>query len=600
MKHLFKGIGLGLSLYLVQKLCCICMQSLSESAVLLPAAIVFCIITTAFLVSDTVPNLLLCGFSGLVVMFAAEIGLFSVFFSDIVLGSDNWLPTYIGGFYGSMAALVLALLMTVKHIHPCQSLKRSVEFMPTEISKNLKIKLLIYTLLSICTFAYFIMPQNAGISVPLFTLLQLVCFCFLVPDKKRLWFFAPLFALSVNAFISANSIWRIANLIISILLYACMFTSFSFKADVLTMLSECFARIISPLKYVKLPFVWALELSNGKTQLFKRIAIAVAIALPCALILLAVLSSADMVFSLQTESFFTSLTNGFQSRTLLDIACGILAGLFLFGVLYCAQSEAHIVEVGEIKQRKGDLIIINILLCMMLFVYTLFVIVQFKYLFAGATLPEGLNYTTYARKGFFELLALTGVNLAAILTIVHLTQAQSGKWATLTKILCHYLCAVTVVLLVSSFYRMYLYTAADGLTRLRLYVLGFLVFEAIGLIFTFIYIAKPKLNIVLVYLTIALSYYCMLNVVPTDNLIAREQVDRYLSGARPSVDYVFTLSADAAPAIERLHNGTSDARVQIRCKMFLQETTETDTSPKWQSWNLSKTYAEAVLSDMQQ
>ena len=83
MKHLFKGIGLGLSLYLVQKLCCICMQSLSESAVLLPAAIVFCIITTAFLVSDTVPNLLLCGFSGLVVMFAAEIGLFSVFFSDI-------------------------------------------------------------------------------------------------------------------------------------------------------------------------------------------------------------------------------------------------------------------------------------------------------------------------------------------------------------------------------------------------------------------------------------------------------------------------------------------------------------------------------------
>ncbi len=598
MKHLFKGIGLGLSLYLVQKLCCVCMQSLTETAVIFSAAIVFFLITTAFLVSDTIPNLLLCGFCGLAVMFATEIGLLAYIFTDIVLDS-HWLSIYVGGFFGSMAALVLAIILTLKHVRLFHLPERRIQFMPTEISKSLKIKLLIYAVLSACTFSYFIMPQYAGISVPIFTLVQLVCLWFLVPDRKRLWLFVPLFVLSLNAFISANPIWRTANLIISILLYACMFTDFSFKADALTMLSDCFVRLISPLKYVKLPFAWTLELSHGKTQIVKRVAIALAIALPCAVILLAVLASADMVFSMQTEGFFTALFANFKARTLVILICGVLAGLYLFGIAYCAQSETHIVEIGEVKKRKGDLLIINILLCVMLFVYTLFVIVQFKYLFAGGALPYGLDYTSYARKGFFELLALTGVNLAVILAVVHLTQLQTGKWVLFTKGLCHYLCAVTVVLLISSFYRMYLYTAADGLTRLRLYVLGFLIFEAIGLLLTFVYIAKPKLNIVLVYLSVALTYYCVLNIVPTDNLIAREQVDRYLSGERQSVGYVFTLSADAAPAIAHLHENASDGVVRERCIMFLQKKTNLPIPQRWQRWNLSMDYAEGVLDGMQ-
>lgn len=147
MKYLFKGIGLGLSLYLVQKLCCVRMQSLTEDAVIFPAAIVFCIITTAFLVSDTLRDLLLCGFCGLFVMFATEIGLLPHYFSNYTLGI-NWFQIYVGGFLGSMVALALAIFLTVKHIHPFQFLKGRVQLMPTEISKSLKIKLLVYALLS--------------------------------------------------------------------------------------------------------------------------------------------------------------------------------------------------------------------------------------------------------------------------------------------------------------------------------------------------------------------------------------------------------------------------------------------------------------------
>ena len=44
-------------------------------------------------------------------------------------------------------------------------------------------------------------------------------------------------------------------------------------------------------------------------------------------------------------------------------------------------------------------------------VYMVFVAVQFKYFFSG-TLDSGLTYAEYARKGFFELLFVTIINLS--------------------------------------------------------------------------------------------------------------------------------------------------------------------------------------------
>ena len=50
------------------------------------------------------------------------------------------------------------------------------------------------------------------------------------------------------------------------------------------------------------------------------------------------------------------------------------------------------------------------------FVYILFVSVQFAYLFSGdGEMPFGLNHAEYARKGFFELLAVTMINLSIFL-----------------------------------------------------------------------------------------------------------------------------------------------------------------------------------------
>ena len=58
-----------------------------------------------------------------------------------------------------------------------------------------------------------------------------------------------------------------------------------------------------------------------------------------------------------------------------------------------------------------------VVLLMTLLVYALFCVVQFRFLFAGLfmngsiALPDGLTYSDYARNGFFQLLAVTAINL---------------------------------------------------------------------------------------------------------------------------------------------------------------------------------------------
>lgn len=578
VKYLLKGIGLGLTLNAANRICEFFMQNLNSESVVPISAIIFGIIITAFLVSDNVAGLFLCGFAGLFTMFMSEIFIFSQFF--YIFDFD----IYVGGLYGSLPAIILALILTVKHF-------KFSDFIASEgdgiqMDKSLKLRLIIYGIISAISFSYLVLPEDAGVSVPVFTVLQFTMLWFIAPSKKRLIFLVPVFIMSLNSFISANDIWRVSNFIISILLYSCMFTDISFRGDSLKFISNTIINAVYSFSRFAIPFKWAKERSSGKIDIIKRICLALVITVPCVIVLIIVLSNADMVFSVKTENFLEQLLEIISINTMFKVIFGIVLGLFLFGLMYNANSSVCKLK-HEPNERKGDIIVINVLLSAILVIYTIFVIIQFKYLFAGSTLPQGLNYTQYARKGFFELLSLTGVNIGLILTVIKLTKAHNGKWLAVCKILCHYLCLVTIVLLISSFYRMFLYTNDDGLTRLRFFVMGFLVFEAIGLIITFVYIAKPKFNIVLVYTILALTYYTMLNIVPADNIIAKNQIDKYIKGERKDIEYVYTLSADAVPAMKELYKKTKEEEVKKQIENFIETKTSSNIPERWQRYNFS-------------
>ncbi|MBQ8540683.1 MAG: DUF4173 domain-containing protein [Clostridia bacterium] len=585
MKTLLKGIIYATSLVMVNRL----ILSFNMQQVAFWAFVIFFLVGAGYLAtSRSLGRMFGCGFTALFALVPIDliIGLEESFYPS------DWFEVYMYGFFGTMVAVLASYMLietgvSEKLLNKMQ--EKGGKMQENEIfSKSLKFKMLIYAALTALSFACLVLADGAGVSVFVFIALQAVMLSFVVTEKKKLLWLIPMGVLCLNSFLSANTIWRVPNFIVCVVLFGLMFTPLNIKNVTLGFFVDIAERVCAPLIDLTTPVSWFFEITEGKKGYVKRGAIAAAISLACVIVLCAVLSSADMVFLHGVEDFTDYFSGIFTAKTLWKIALGILAGLYLFGVVY----NSYFTYDKDDKEFKikGDLLIIACVMLSVLAVYTIFVVIQFKYLFAGGTLPYGLNVTEYARKGFFELLGLTGVNLAAILIVTKLTEHIKGKRAVFVKAINMYLCAVTVVLLASSFYRMQIYNETDGLTRLRFLVFGFLAFELIGLLATFFYIAKPKFNIVMVYGALALCYYMVLNVVPMDAIVAKNQVDRYLSGQRNETIYVRTLSIDAAEEIARIYHESADPiAIQNAEKWIEEKQAEAKRLDNgWRSFNLSR------------
>lgn len=464
---------------------------------------------------------------------------------------------------------------------------------------NEKRKLLLYLLVSAVSFVYLVSNPGAGVSVVVFMVIQAGGLYYLLPKKKYLLGLAPVFVLAFNGLLSANPMWRIPNLFVGFALYGLMTMwatyGISLKSPAGPVVAKFLETTVGAFLQAGVPFKWGAEAKSEGLRVLRRVFIGVGLSVPALLFITVMLSRADMIFSQAMSGFFSGVFAAFNFRNIGRLWLGIITGLYLFGIAYGILAgkggKEAAAEKPLGKAPLGDCMIINIVLCAVLAMYTLFVGIQFRYLFAPpSNLPYGLNFVTYARRGFFELLLLTFVNIVFILVAVWLTKSQNSGGAKLAKGLCMYLCGITVVLLASSFYRMWLYSGDDGLTRMRLLVFGFLLFELIGLVFTFFYIWKPKFNIVLVYCFVALTYYLLLNMVPIDRVIAREQVNRYFATGQGGVAYVVSLSSDAAPEIARLLR-SDNAETRRMAHGYFDRITPTRD---WRQWNISRSMAKRL------
>jgi hypothetical protein len=154
----------------------------------------------------------------------------------------------------------------------------------------------------------------------------------------------------------------------------------------------------------------------------------------------------------------------------------ILGTILCYSLLYGAtkENDASVKEKAKASSTIG--ITVSTLL---LLLYILFCSIQILYLFAGGlfSLPDELTYAEYARRGFFELLAVTCFNI--ILILICVTVFEESR---LLKTLLTGITASTYIMIASATYRMLLYISAYHLTFLRLFVLLFLLIDALLLL----------------------------------------------------------------------------------------------------------------------
>ncbi len=499
------------------------------------------------------------------------------------------------------------------------------------LDSTIKQRLMIYAILSGISYAYLILVPFLGLGMSVFAIIQLALVLYLingraeVKNKKAILVFIPVFILTLCSFVRDNNIFHTANFAVIFLLYSTMILLFMNDLGLenrgILFINKIICTVFKPLLYFNVPFKWSInsKKSTPNRILLRKILIGIAVSIPCLIIITFLLMNADLVFESKIDLMLNSVENLLGPEAILKTTIGTLAGFYLFGLFFIIfkKKKENSLEVSnsaikdgnnldiftikkDISKPQGDVVIISVMLISILAIYTMFAIIQFKYLFAGASLPADLSYAQYARRGFFELLFLSFINIGLILTIIYLVRnnSNSSNSSKLIKILMLYLCAITIMLLVSSFYRMALYNNEYGFTELRILVVIFLIFEAIGLLVTFYYIIKPKFNILAFYSVVCLIFYLTVNVINLDYIIAKENIDMHYEGKDLDVHYLYRLSADAAPQMKRLLDD-NDIFIQRMAQDYFEKIDYQATYTKdWRSFNLSRDKALKIINEL--
>ena len=144
---------------------------------------------------------------------------------------------------------------------------------------------------------------------------------------------------------------------------------------------------------------------------------------------------------------------------------------------------------------------------------------------------------------------------------------------------------------------MTLYAGAYGLSFKRCLTYWGMAMMALFLLLADWKLCRPAFSFCRWAALAALAGWLMLNCLPVDALVARNQVDRYLDGASQtlSVEYLTSLSYAVMPQLERLagQKVLTDYGVRVSMDAVLAEQRAEAAAEcaDWRSWNLSAALA---------
>lgn len=334
------------------------------------------------------------------------------------------------------------------------------------------------------------------------------------------------------------------------------------------------------------------------------------IAAPLVILFVALFSSADAVFARITGDLLDWNVNlgSLPSRLVLaTLVAWVAAGLFAFVATQEEREPSLAADAGRSgRPRLGSaeaatvLIVLDVL-------FLAFVVLQATYLFGGRDTLEagGLTYAEYARRGFFELLAvafLIGGLILALEGFVH-HRTRTYVWAAAGLVV------LTIVVLASAFLRLRLYQDAYGWTELRFYVLAAIAWLAIGALIAVGALVRDRTRwLPHAMLVLSFAFGLAFNVIGPVRFITEQNLQRAIHpelvapGGEAGLDvyYLASLGDDAFSVLaENLCSlplsQTEISALEGRANRLSSE----DAGKAWQAWNLSRERArEAPMSQV--
>lgn len=275
---------------------------------------------------------------------------------------------------------------------------------------------------------------------------------------------------------------------------------------------------------------------------------------------------------------------------------GFFISFFLFGLLYQAiyRKQAALPQSTVNSNFLPGSVALGAVLPL-LCIYLLFFFSQLTYFVSAfhGVLPVEFTYAEYARSGFFELCAVSGLN-AGFLTLLFLVIKKEDRNRLPCRISLSLLSISSVVLILISLQKMRMYIGIYSLTPLRVYTSWFMLFLVIAFGAATVKTWLQKLNILKILVISLISMFLILCYADTDRLVATYNANQYETGTTATLD---------AETMDKLGASATPVLIQAQ-KIHYNETTQRElehryatASQDFRDWNFSAWRAEVKLRE---
>ncbi len=283
----------------------------------------------------------------------------------------------------------------------------------------------------------------------------------------------------------------------------------------------------------------------------------VLITIPLVLIFGLLLASADTIFSELLGSAFDWLKfdifDNFIPHTLIILLLTWLGAAALWHALTKSEKPLAIQPDKPLFKPFLGMTETSIALISLNVLFAFFLVVQFRYFFAGSANVsiDGFTYAEYARRGFFELVAVALIASVLYFSLASFTKRDTQAKKRAFSVMAGLLLAQVGVMLISAFQRLRLYEQAYGFTSSRLAAHVFMVFVGLLLLALIIMELTNSFRRLGLALVLGVLAFALVMVgLNEDALIAQQNLERAVQGEKLDAAYlVHGLSNDAVPTL---------------------------------------------------
>ncbi len=454
-------------------------------------------------------------------------------------------------------------------------------------------------------FDYAFNGQTFGVSTPLFFCLVAAVLFTTLPDvRSRVLIVAAgvlsIFpALRASAALGSLDVLGVAGLLgLAVALDGAEVVRASTRALVLAALRLVHSLFVTPSFVARplAPLARSVRLDRARPVLRT-----VFVAAPIMLVFALLLGSADQVFA---DVITPPLPNWNVSRVAGHVMLA-LAGTLITGILVRTAVAPRLLSVESVpsvsrvippvKDQQWTAALAGVLT-----LFTIFVVVQFAFLFGGRQrmlVTPGLTYAEYARSGFFQLIVVAVLTVGLVVAAWDLGERTAQRRF---RMLSSGMIALAFVILASAFTRLRLYEHAFGFTVARFF--AYVIIATIAVVFAALLwcLWKGKRErFGAAVLAAGVAALLCVNVANPERFVAERNVARWRVTNDIDTYYLGSvLGADAvAVAVAVLRELPPQDAAPLR-EALCSQGLAGEHEPSWRSVNLGRAQARRALANV--